>query len=635
MKLLLLSFFTFLSISAFSQYVDRSKTDALAKQEMTHAVHRSLQVATLSDSIDVFYHELNFNSYPGDSSISGNVFTRYTVTTGSISNLYFDMSDSLHVDSIIIHGNMTTYFRNNDNTVRISLPAPISVGITDSCRIYYHGVPKASYQTGTHAGIPEVWTISEPYGASNWWPCKNSLDDKVDSMDIRITTNLGNKAGSLGLLQSIDTVGNKVTYNWKHKYPVTTYLVSLAITNYVEFTEYVHFGNDSFPIVNYVYPEDLSYAKSQVPHIVGMFDLYDSLFMTYPFKNEKYGHAQTRIGGGMEHQTMSTMGFFSDDLMAHELAHQWFGDYVTCASWTELWLNEGFATFLTGLTREHLGTAADWANWKRNKISNVTSQPDGSVFVTDTTQFWRLFNARLTYDKGSMLLHMLRWKMGDDAFYQGVRTYLADPSTKFGYVTNNDLLSHLEAAYNADLDEFFDDWFYGEGYPTYTVTLAGSKPNYSLRLSQVTSHTSVSFFEMPVEVRFQGQGLDTNLRFENTVNNQWFDFTLDIDISVIGLDPNQWLVMGSPSIILGTEEAEINKNQPIIYPQPATDFLKITNVRVGLNPNNFQLIDIAGNQLNAEFKSTSNEFVLNTSNLPAGMYFIVHSDWEKPLKFVK
>ena len=636
MKLLsaTLIFFLF-STLLFGQHTDRYSTDAVAKSEMTHSISRNARVATKSDSIDVFYHNIYWNAAPGNATISGSVQSNFLVKQNAISELYFDMSDALTVDSIVYHGSVINSLRPSDNTIEIALPNPLGAGVTDSITIFYHGIPSAAYFNNDHSGVPEVYTLSEPYGASEWWPCKNSLNDKIDSMDIHITTPIGNRAGSLGLLESIDTVGNNVTYNWAHHYPVTTYLVSIAITNYTEFTEYVHVGVDSFPIVNYVYPEHLNYAQAQVPRIVRMFDLFDSLFMPYPFMAEKYGHAETQLGGGMEHQTMSTMGSFNDDLMAHELAHQWFGDYVTCASWEELWLNEGFATFLTGLTIQEFKLSEDWLNWKRSKISNVTSRPDGSVFVSDTTSFWRLFSSRLTYDKGGMLLHMLRWKLGDEDFFTGVQNYLADQRTSYGYVANSDLISKLEASSGQDLTEFFDDWFYGEGFPTYRVTLAGSRPNYTINISQTTSHSSVDFFEMPVELRFAGVGLDSNIRFENTQNNQWFNVTLDKDISIITVDPHQWLVMGGASVILGNEEIENAKISPRLYPQPVMSELNISNIDMNSNITDLRVFDITGNQIQIPVEGLNSEWKLNTENISSGMYFIVHPDWSNPLKFVK
>lgn len=639
MKYYILSLAILFSQISFSQYVSSSGQEAMVKAEMNHAVQRQKRVANLSDSIDVTYHNIQWNVFPGDFQISGSVLTKFKVGNTAISSLFFDLSDELVVDSVMYHGgNVAFQHGNNNDILEIQLAQTVSATIEDAVTIYYHGTPDDAFITDYHGspGVAEAWTISEPYGAREWWPCKDQLNDKIDSLDIHITTTLGNKAGSLGLLASIDTVGNNVTYNWKHRYKVVPYLVSVAVTNYSEFTNYIPIGNDSFPVQNYVFPENYNDAVSQVSQISDFFELFDSLFIDYPFKNEKYGHCETAIGGGMEHQTMSTMGNFDADLIAHELAHQWFGDYVTCASWEELWLNEGFATYLTGLTIEKYQSNLDWSQWKAGKISTITSSPNGSVFVTDTTTFWRLFSSRLTYDKGAYLLHMLRWKLGDNAFFTGVKNYLNDPKVSYGFATNADLITHLEAAGNTDLTEFFEDWFYGEGYPSYTITLAGERPHYSVMISQVTSDpSSVDFFEMPVELRFRNSGLDTLITFENTQNDQWFDFTLEDEISVIGVDPNQWLIKGNSNIVLSTHDVFTSKQEPVLFPSLAQDVVNISNISEFWDANEIHVFGMSGNQVQVPLQLVNSSWVLHVESLAAGIYFVNHPEWASPLKFVK
>ena len=636
MKVLFTSFLFVIGFSSIAQHVGEYNSDAMVKSEMNHAQKLRQRTPLATQNIDITYHELNWVAYPGDYKITGNVFTRFTVTSGQLNQIIFDLSDTLSVDSVLYHGNLIIPNRPLNNTVVIPFTMPIDSGNIDSITVFYHGNPDRSFLTKFHSGAgvstPEVYTLSEPYGASDWWPCKNGLSDKIDSVDINVTTSIGNKVGSLGLLQSVDTLGTDVTYHWKHRFAVTAYLVSLAITNYSEFTVYVPVGADSFPVLNYVYPEDSTYAAFLVPRIVDMFQVFDSLFIPYPFMAEKYGHAQSQIGGGMEHQTMSTMGSFGDDLMAHELAHQWFGDLVTCKSWTELWLNEGFATYLTGLSIEFLRPKSEWVSWKTNRINTVTSGPNGSVFVTDTTTFWRLFDSRLTYQKGSYLLHMLRWKMGDDAFFMGLRNYLSDPKLAFGYVTNDDLIAHLEATSGLDLTEFFADWFYGEGHPTYTVLLSGTQPNYAVNIKQTQSNNSVDYFEMPVEISFNA---DTTIVFDNTENDQWFPFTYDGPINYIKVDPNKWLLMGNPQIILGSEDIEKAKITPVLYPVPASNLVTVSNISGSFNATQISVMDITGGLVQVSMQTNNGNLILDIENLPSGVYFVSHPNWEKPLRMVK
>ena len=264
------------------------------------------------------------------------------------------------------------------------------------------------------------------------------------------------------------------------------------------YSDFVQLQDRVIEVQNYVYPEDSLAATDDTPMLIAQMQLYSNLFGEYPFANEQYGHAQFNYGGGMEHQTMSFMGGFSFELMAHELAHQWFGDKVTCGSWEDLWLNEGFATYLSGLCYEHLAPEK-WLPFKYSQRDNITSRPDGSVRVQDTTSIQRLFSGRLTYAKGGFLVHMLRWVCGDDAFYAGCRNYLSDPALQYGSARTPQLKAHLEAASGMDLTEFFADWYVGEGYPIYKIRWSQNMDNtVTVEVNQTTSHPSVPFFEMPI-----------------------------------------------------------------------------------------------------------------------------------------
>lgn len=268
---------------------------------------------------------------------------------------------------------------------------------------------------------------------------------------------------------------------------------------------------------------------------------------------------------------MSFMGSFHPEIMAHELAHQWFGNKVTCGSWAEIWLNEGFATYLSGLAYEHLSPAS-WPVWKRDKINHITSAPDGSVFCPDTTNIGRLFNSRLTYNKAAMVIHMLRWVCGDADFFQGVRNYLDDPALAYGTATTADLQAHLEATSGLDLTGFLADWYTGEGYPSYTTIWGQDAAGVvSVTLSQVTSHPSVDFFELPVPLQFVGAGMDSTVVLEHSANEQVFHFHLPFDVDTVLFDPERWLISaqnmttgvreGLPAIASGLR----------LWPNPATD----------------------------------------------------------------
>jgi aminopeptidase N len=480
----------------------------------------------------------------------------------------------LQVDSIKNQGLHLSY-QHQDHVLTVSLKDPIDMGAADSLTIWYQGVPSqsgfGSFGQGTHSDGPAIWTLSEPYGARDWWPCKQSLNDKIDSIDIYVTTPIGISVASNGvLMDSLPLPNDKVRYYWKHRYPIPAYLIAIGVTNYQKFSDYVIMGNgDSLEILNYVYPDRFAQAQSSLQATVDIMDIFNELFTDYPFAKEKYGHAQFGWGGGMEHQTMSFMGGFSVDLQAHELAHQWFGDKVTCGSWQDIWLNEGFATYSVGLIYEATSVDQFWPAWKNILNNSITSQPGGSVFVNDTSQVGRIFDGRLSYSKGAFLLHMIRWTIGDEAFFTAIRNYINDPDLAFRYARTNDLKDAFETASNMDLTEFFDDWFYGEGYPSFFAQIFNPQSGDSLMiiLDQTTSHPSIDFFEIPVPIQLNGtNGEDTIVVVDHSEHDQVTYFDIPFQVESAKIDPDIWLISkgNETEIQFAVPSEEINPGKPLL-----------------------------------------------------------------------
>lgn len=492
---------------------------------------------------DILYCRTHWTVDPAVKYITGSVMTRFRITE-PVNSLEFDFSQVLTMDSILYHGHKAPFTQSGD-ILTLQLPSQLTAGV-DSLTFYYQGAPTStgfgSFETKDHEGVPILWTLSEPYGAMEWWPCKQALNDKIDSIDVYITNPVGYKAASNGLLQSETTANGMVTAHWKHRYPIAAYLVCMAVTNYSVFSIDVPFGTQTIPLHNYVYPESLADAQAGIQDHTEAMVLYGQLFGIYPFQQEKYGLTQFGWGGGMEHQTMTFVGGFGYDLLVHELAHQWFGDKVTCGSWQDIWLNEGFATYLTGLCFNFLRPQY-WSIYKAHHITKATEVPDGSVFVTDTSTVGRVFSSSLTYSKGAMLLHMLRWKLGDNAFFKGVKNYINDPALTYRYAHTADLKAHLEAASGKNLDEFFADWFYGKGYPSYEVNWYKTLSNgVKITLIQQQSDPSVSFFEMPVPIRLSDGVHDTTLVLNHTSSGQVFYADLTFTPTELSFDPDMWLV---------------------------------------------------------------------------------------------
>jgi aminopeptidase N len=574
-------------------------------------------------SYDLIYQRMEWEVDPAVYYIKGKITFKFVSKQANFAEIQIDLHDEMVVDSITQKGNPVNFSR-NANQISIQLHDILNEGQTDSFAVYYQGEPPAtgfgSFTTGTHNQIPVLWTLSEPYGAMEWWPCKQSLTDKIDSIDIIVATPEFYRTASNGVLVSENVTEGKRTMHWKHRHPITTYLVAIAVTNYAEYSDFLELDDGrQIEIQNFVYPENLDSAKVRTPVTVEVMELFNRLIGEYPFANEKYGHAQFGWGGGMEHQTMSFMFSFGFELIAHELAHQWFGNYITLASWQHIWLNEGFATYLTGLAYENLLDGVWWPVWKRSNAERIKSNPAGSVFVPDTTSVSRIFNGRLSYSKGAYILHMLRWVLGDEPFFKALQNYYNDSEVANGFASHEQVVAHFEAAGDTSLIEFFNDWYYGEGFPVYSLEYSQTtNQEVKITLSQSPSHGSVDFFEMPVPVRVYSENKtdSADFRLMHTKNNQVFWVDPGFEVSEIEIDPDYWLISKTAEAVK-IEIAE-NPGNVHVFPNPFENEISvILNGTQSLLKTS--LFHSDGKLL---YQFAKNQTTLNLSHLPQGIYIL-------------
>jgi aminopeptidase N len=574
-----------------------------------------------TNNYDLVYQRMDWEVNPNVNYITGNVISHFKPTE-NLSDLEFDLSTDLIVNSVTYHGLPAQFSQIAGDILRITLPIEVAAMQLDSVSVNYEGTPPntglGSFVQSTHNESPIIWTLSEPYGAKDWWPCKQNLQDKVDSIDVFVTTPQAYKAVSNGLLVSEINEGSNTVFHWKHRYPIATYLICMAVTDYEVYTNLVPFDNHTVEVVNYVYPEDFATAQSVTPDVVAQMQLYASLFGDYPFKLEKYGHAQMGWGGGMEHQTITFMGGWNYELMAHELAHHWFGDKVTCGSWEDIWLNEGFATYLSGLCYEFL-LPQYWMSFKEQRIANVVSQPDGSVLCGDTSDIGRIFSGRLSYAKGAMVLHMMRWVIGDSAFFAATRNYLTDAGNAYAFARTPELKAHMEAASGQNLSWYFDDWFTGEGYPSYTVDWQQT-PNgmVSLIVNQSQSHSSVDFFELPIPIRFSNQSQDTIITFNHTFSGQVFTTQLPFEVNDVVFDPELRIISANNTITSISENPKFERIE--ILPNPVSESFSLS--RVDPRVSSVQLHNLSGKMVYSYPISAIQNNAFMLPSLASGLYFV-------------
>ncbi|WP_121667965.1 M1 family aminopeptidase [Mesonia aquimarina] len=576
---------------------------------------------------DLTYHRLELEVDPLQAFISGEI-TSYFIAKEDLTEVVFDLASNMNVSGVEQDGVSLSYSHTGDELI-IDLPQTQTQGTLDSLSVSYSGNPVSSgfgsFEQTFHNQNEIIWTLSEPYGAKAWWPCKQDLNDKIDNIDVYITTPEINSQGNENIavangvqISEVLNNGDKTTH-FQHSYPIPAYLIAIAITNYEVYSHQVPNNGNPFPIVNYVYPENLAVAQNDTPVTVPIMNLFSSHFLEYPFADEKYGHAQFGWGGGMEHTTVSFMGNFNRGLIAHELAHQWFGNKVTCGSWQDIWLNEGFATYLTGMTVEDLDGQQSFKNWRQSIVFSITSEPDGAVYIPaqDTTSVSRVFSKRLSYNKGAMVLHMLREKLGDQDFFQGLRNYLTNPSLSYAYAKTENLKDELESQSGLNLTEFFQDWVYSEGYPSYDVTYQQDQSNLiSITLNQSQSHNSVDFFEANVPVKLIGtNGEEMEYVFENTQNGEVFQENPGFEVAALEINPD-FDIISTGNDVLRVEKT--NKNQVILYPNPVSAQL---NLKIPSEIKVKQLVfyNTLGQKIKQIKKPKSS---ISVSELASGLYFV-------------
>ncbi len=584
--------------------------------------------SAFANTNDIFYHRINWQIDPAENYIVGDITSYFKILKDQTDAMYFDLSDPLTVDSVL-HRTGKLSFTHTNSVVKIDLPTTLNTNDIDSLTVFYKGAPAAqggfnSFIIDEHDNVPVLWTLSEPYGAKDWWPCKQDLIDKIDSLDIFVTVPSGNKVGSNGILISEITNNNKTICHWKHKHPIASYLVAIATTNYATYSDFATIGNNKqVEILNYVYPEDETLAKTQTKYTIDVMELFSELFTDYPFADEKYGHAQFGWGGGMEHQTMSFMVKFSKDLIAHELAHQWYGDHVTCGSWEDIWINEGFATYLTGLTYEHLNPDY-WMAWKDSTLDNIINYAEeGSVIVDDTTDIYRIFSSTLSYKKGSYVLHTLRNQIGDTAFFEGMNLLLTDQSTSGSFASTKQVQSFFETAADTNLTDYFDQMLYQQGYPVFKIEwLQNTDNSIDLRLLQSPTHESVSCFKLHVPVLFKGVDKEKLVSFHQTENNQRFSFNPGFEVNKVIFDPELNIMAPHPAWVVVDIHEDVLAKQIEIFPNPAKEKLIIKTNKQHI-AESISIITVDGKHVyNLTNSSNQKKIEIDISSFTPGTYFM-------------
>ncbi|MFH1935943.1 MAG: M1 family aminopeptidase [Bacteroidota bacterium] len=554
------------------------------------------------------------------------------------------------LNSIVLNANANSLLINSVSMAGISVPHPnnwltiqldqtYNPGDTVEVGIDYHHNNVTDNAFYANNGF--VFTDCEPEGARKWFPCWDRPSDKA-TLDMTVKVPSTVKIGSNGALADSTLQADTLWYHWISEHNIATYIMVLTgKVNYnLDIVYWPKLSNpdDSIPIRFY-------YNNGENPStietmIIPMADWFSENFCEHPFQKDGFATLNNEFAwGGMENQTLTSLcpGCWYESLIAHEFAHQWFGDMITCATWADIWLNEGFATWSEAFWYEsYAGYAAYKADIDGNAAYYLNNNPGWAISEPEwaiiTPPSYIMFNYAITYAKGSTILHMLRYVLGDSLFFETLQTYSNDPELKYYAAVIPDFMAVVNDVTGEDYDWFFNQWIYEPNHPQYQNTynfqdLGNGQWQVNFYTEQI--QPDPEFFKMPMEIKIRFINYsDTIVTVMNDSNNQYFSWIFNIRPVYFQFDPNNNIVIKQSSTVVGVEEHEstasgIHLSQNI--PNPATHLTRISyvldqasDVRLGLFNMMGQEVKVLVNQHQAAGKHA---VTLDCSAVNAGVYY--------------
>ena len=593
----------------------------------------SPEYSRLQNLYDVKFYDLEIEASDTSTYLIGDATVVFEALEG-IDTLVFELQETMNVDSVFINGSYVPVFFNEEGLIKLLPGEIIAQGSVNSVRVKYEGgAASAGFFTGITNrrdftyGKPVTYTLSEPFQSSSWFPVKQNLLDKADSVKVSIITDSTLMGGSNGLLTAIDELpGGKLRYNWESGYPIAYYLISIAVADYLDYSFYLasEGRSDSLLVQNFIYdhPDILTNEKDRIDRTGEMILLFNQLFGEYPFIEEKYGHSMAPMGGGMEHQTMTTLQSFNFDLVAHELAHQWFGNNVTCGTWQDIWINEGFASYSEYLAREYLLGLTEAIEWMENAHDIALNSCNESIYLTEeeSKEVGRIFSFALSYKKGAAILHMLRNEINNDSlFFKTFRDFQVQ--FEDSVAVGDDFLKILNSVTGENYSWFFDQWYYGKGFPVVQSTWKARADSLYLNVFQGGSHNENDYFRMHMDflIRFS-DGSDTLIRVLLDKPENIFSLHLNKEIDNIQIDPYSKILMTSTLYEYIPEDQEIE-----VSPNPFQDNIYL-NFRDQNSLKSVRISNLNGQVLVDKELGGVGSATLDLSKLAEGLYLMVIKD---------
>lgn len=508
--------------------------------------------AHLQGQLRVAHYGLEVSFDPALQTVSGTSSLTLSWRRSPPGRIAIDMAESLNARAVSLDGKPAV-FAHQGATLLISLPPGPWAGHEHVLRISYAGRPNPRYlHFHTVAGRPAIASYGLPFSAMQWWPTLDEPGLKAAGADILVTAPKGTMAVSNGTLIGVDRLPDgRSRFHWSEPSPIYADMISVAIGAYdVINAEYHSERGRRVTLRYYVYPADKTRAEAEFAIVPGVLRVYESLFGPYPFAREKYGIAEVPFPSFREHQTVPSLGrglilgtspvwdlHDVANVIAHDMAHQWFGDSLTPRQWSDVWLNEGFANYAVALWHERQGGEAAYRRFMR---SLDTGSFPGPVHIAPDRPTDELLTYT-TFNKGAWVLHMLRHVMGDRSFFAALRDYAQ--ANRGGLVDTGTWRAACERAYGHPLGWFFDEWVYGQGRPALRMDWnVGSRGGVlELRVS-IEQTQPGAVFTMPLDLEWTAAGRSVRRTVWLRQRRQKWNLVIPAPPSNVVVDPHHWVL---------------------------------------------------------------------------------------------
>jgi aminopeptidase N len=506
---------------------------------------RELLAQAQEHAFDIIHYQFEWKIDFDSQSMQGKAIILAQSLTDNLAEITLHLADNMMVTQINQNGNSLS-FVHQDDQLDIFLDRQYQLDEQFEIMVSYQGYPQSGLNFSYHQDQPIIWSLDEPIEARQWFPCFDLPSDKA-TVEMRITVPGWMVVASNGNLMDItENTDGTVTYYWKENYPIATYLISVAATNYESFSDSYSSDTQAMDVLYFAYPEHLSQALEDFSVTVSMIEFFSEAFGEYPFLDEKYGMAAIPGSTSMEHQTCTsyssalvTGDHRYDWIIAHELAHQWWGDLVTPADWADIWLNEGFATYSDALWHEHLYGFEGLKSRMNEFKDTYFNRHQGAEHPIFDPPPEHLFCV-IEYEKAAWVLHMLRFVVGKENFWKILRKYAKDYA--YSNVTTEDFRAVCEHVYGADLGWFFDQWIYQAGYPIYQFGWGYSSGQRKVKIVINQIQADFPLYQMPIEVQVKLPSGTVRKRVWIKEEYNTFEFPFAEKPLEVIIDPDGWLL---------------------------------------------------------------------------------------------